>query len=223
MAPCRNYIHVQAPKAEMNKKHRYSKCHHKRNSGSPLRRYEQPHSIGVGLRSNRRLTSGSPPPALTTATTAPRSGWPSCSSAGLGVGAAASLPPPTTTLEGRGQVRRTGGPKRGWWRRSRRRRGLLEPFPPRHRRQGPSAPRQIPTQILPDEWGTGLCAKAPSRCKGRTTPEHERRPSSARHLGRSSRVHGAAATPGRRARREPSRQAQHTGDDDVRRRPAPRC
>jgi hypothetical protein len=125
----------------------------------------------------------------------PRSGWPSCSSAGLGVGAAASLPPPTTTLEGRGQVRRTGGPKRGWWRRSRRRRGLLEPFPPRHRRQGPSAPRQIPTQILPDEWGSGLCAKAPSRCKGRTTTEHERRPSSARHLGRSSRVHGAAATP----------------------------
>jgi hypothetical protein len=37
----------------------------------PLRRYEQPHSIGVGLRSNRRLTSGSPPPALTTTTTTP--------------------------------------------------------------------------------------------------------------------------------------------------------
>jgi hypothetical protein len=30
----------------------------------PLRRYEQPHSMGVGLRSNKRLTSGSPPPAL---------------------------------------------------------------------------------------------------------------------------------------------------------------
>jgi hypothetical protein len=40
----------------------------------PLCRYEQPHSIGVGLRSNRRLTSGSPPPALTTTTTTPAPG-----------------------------------------------------------------------------------------------------------------------------------------------------
>ena len=52
-------------------KHRHSKCRYKRNSGSPLRRYEQPHSMGKGLRSNRRLTSGSPPPALTTTTTTP--------------------------------------------------------------------------------------------------------------------------------------------------------
>jgi hypothetical protein len=67
-APCRNYIHVQAPKAEMNKKHWHSKCHYKQNSGSPLRRYEQPHSIGVGLRSNRRPTNGlsSPAPAAAT-------------------------------------------------------------------------------------------------------------------------------------------------------------
>jgi hypothetical protein len=34
-APCRNYIHVQAPKAGMNKKPWHSKCHYKRNSGSP--------------------------------------------------------------------------------------------------------------------------------------------------------------------------------------------
>jgi hypothetical protein len=56
-----------------------------------------------------------------------------------------------------------------------------------------SPPRQIPTQILLDEWGTGLCARAPSQCKSRATPEHERRPSSARHRGWSSRAHGAAA------------------------------
>jgi hypothetical protein len=37
----------------------------------PLRRYEQPHSMGEGLRSNRRLTSGSPPPAVTTTTSDP--------------------------------------------------------------------------------------------------------------------------------------------------------
>jgi hypothetical protein len=37
----------------------------------PLRRYEQPHSMGEGLRSNRRLTGGSPPPVPTTTTTTP--------------------------------------------------------------------------------------------------------------------------------------------------------
>jgi hypothetical protein len=37
----------------------------------PLRGYEQPHSIGEGLWSNRRLTSGSPPPAPTTTTATP--------------------------------------------------------------------------------------------------------------------------------------------------------
>jgi hypothetical protein len=52
-------------------KHWHSKCHYKRNSGSPLRRYEQPHSEGEGLRSNRRLTSGPSPPVLTTAITTP--------------------------------------------------------------------------------------------------------------------------------------------------------
>jgi hypothetical protein len=60
-----------------------------------------------------------------------------------------------------------------------------------HRRQGPSAHRQIPTRILPDERGTDLRAEAPYRCKGRAAPEHERRPGSARRLGRSSRARGA--------------------------------
>ena len=46
----------------------------------------------------------------------PRSGWPNCSSDGLRADAAATLPSPTPTLEGRGQVQRARGPKRGWWR-----------------------------------------------------------------------------------------------------------
>jgi hypothetical protein len=45
----------------------------------------------------------------------PRSGWLDCSSVGLRASAAAILPLPTPTLEGRGQVQRAGGPKRGWW------------------------------------------------------------------------------------------------------------
>jgi hypothetical protein len=35
MAPCQNYIHVQASTAAMNKKPWHSKCHYRRNSGSP--------------------------------------------------------------------------------------------------------------------------------------------------------------------------------------------
>jgi hypothetical protein len=35
----------------------------------PLRRYEQPHSMGEGLRSNGRPTNGAPPPAPAAATT----------------------------------------------------------------------------------------------------------------------------------------------------------
>jgi hypothetical protein len=66
--------------------------------------------------------------------------------------------------------------------------------PPRRQRQEPSALRQVPTQILPDGWSTDLRVGAPYRCKGRTAPEHERRPSSARRLGRSSRAHGTTTT-----------------------------
>jgi hypothetical protein len=50
----------------------------------PLRGYEQPHSTGVGLRSNRRLTGGSPPPALTTTTTTPAPGDEAASAAASG-------------------------------------------------------------------------------------------------------------------------------------------
>jgi hypothetical protein len=55
----------------------------------------------------------------------------------------------------------------------------------------PSAHRQIPTRILPDERSTDLRAEALYRAKGRTALEHERRPSSARRLGRSSGARGA--------------------------------
>jgi hypothetical protein len=56
---------------------------------------------------------------------------------------------------------------------------------------GASARRQIPTRILLDERSTDLHAEAPYRCKGRIAPEHERRSSGARCLGRSTHVHGA--------------------------------
>jgi hypothetical protein len=55
---------------------------------------------------------------------------------------------------------------------------------------GASAHRQTPTRILPDERSTDLRAEAPYRCKGRTAPEHERRSSGTRCLGRSTCAQG---------------------------------
>jgi hypothetical protein len=159
----------------------------------PLRRCEQPHSIGVGLRSNRRLTSGSPPPALTTTTTTPALDGRAAAAQASGWALLQSCPRPRRRSRGEDKYKEPE---------ARRADGGGDPigdgdFSSRLRLgtdgRGHQPPRQIPTQILPDEWGTSLRVRAPSRCKGRTTPEHERRPSSARHLGWSSRAHGVAA------------------------------
>jgi hypothetical protein len=80
-----------------------------------LRRYEQPHTIGGPAEQQRadgRLTVA----RSISSDNDPRYGWPNCSSDGLRADAAATLPSPMLTLEGRGQVQRAGGPKRGWWR-----------------------------------------------------------------------------------------------------------
>jgi hypothetical protein len=68
------YLHVQAPTATMNR-HRHSRCHYKRNSGSAPRRYEQPppHIGGPAGRQNSRrpasdLCSSSDGPRMDAAT-----------------------------------------------------------------------------------------------------------------------------------------------------------
>jgi hypothetical protein len=161
-----------------------------------LRRYEQPRTIG-GPAERQKADRWLAVARSSSSDNDPRSGWPNCSGDGLRADAAATLPSPTSTLEGRGQVQRAGGPERGWWRGSRRRRGLLQPPPP-HRQQESSTHRQIPTRILLDERGTGLRTEVSYRGKGRTAPEHECRPCSARRLGRSSGARGATTTPAAR-------------------------
>jgi hypothetical protein len=80
-----------------------------------LRRYEQPDSIGGPA--EQRKTDERPTIARSSGSdNDPLYGWPNYSSDGLRANAAATLPSPTPTLEGRGQVQRVGGPKRGWWR-----------------------------------------------------------------------------------------------------------
>jgi hypothetical protein len=79
-----------------------------------LRRYEQPHSMGGPA--EQQKTDGRLAVARSGSNdNDPHSGWPNCSSEGLRADAAATLPSPAPTLEGRGQVQRARGPKRGWW------------------------------------------------------------------------------------------------------------
>jgi hypothetical protein len=131
-----HYIHVQAPTATMNKN---TGTQGAITNGTPVPPPQvRTTPLDGGGPAEQQKTDGRLAAARSDGNNNdPRSGWPNCSGAGLRVGAAAILPSPTSALEGRGQVQRAGGPKRGWWRWSRRRRGLLEPPPPWHRRQEP--------------------------------------------------------------------------------------
>jgi hypothetical protein len=101
------YIHVQAPTAAMNK-HRHSRCHYRRNSGSAPAGTNNPHIGGPAGRQNPRwLTaarSGNSDNDL-------RSGRPNSSSDDLRADAAATRPSPTTPLEGRGQATKAVEPE----------------------------------------------------------------------------------------------------------------
>jgi hypothetical protein len=100
----------------MNKKPWHSKCHYKTEL-----RFPPPQVRTAPLHGGRPEERQKTDERFAAARSdyddnGPHSGWPNCSSAGLRVGTAAILPSPTPTLEGRGQVQRAGGPKRGWWR-----------------------------------------------------------------------------------------------------------
>jgi hypothetical protein len=94
------YIHVQAPTATMNR-HRHSRCHYKRNSGSAPAGTNNPHIGGpAGRRDPWWLAdarSGSSDNDL-------RSERPNSNIDDLRADAAAIRPSPTSPLEGRGQA-----------------------------------------------------------------------------------------------------------------------
>jgi hypothetical protein len=81
-----------------------------------LRRYEQPHSMGGGAAEQQKADGRLTVARSSSSDNDPRYGWSNCSSDGLRADAVATLPSSMPTLEGRGQVQRAGGPKRGWWR-----------------------------------------------------------------------------------------------------------
>jgi hypothetical protein len=102
------YLHVQAQIATMNK-HRHSRCHYKRNSGSTPTGTNNPPTL-EGLRGNKTC-GGSPTPAPVAATTTPAPKWPNSSSDDLRADTVATRPSPTTPLEGRGQATKAMEPE----------------------------------------------------------------------------------------------------------------
>jgi hypothetical protein len=185
MALCQKYIHVQAPTAIMNR-HRHPRCHYKRNSGSTSAGTNNPH---VGWPAEQQKADGWLADARSgSSDNNLRSRWPNSSSDGLRTDAAATRPSPTSPLGGRGQAIKAKEPE------ARSADGGGDPvgdedFFSRHHLSADDG-SHLPTGRSP-LGSSRTSAEAPYRGKGRTAPEHERRPSSARHLGRSSGARGA--------------------------------
>jgi hypothetical protein len=153
----------------------------------------------------------------------PRSGSPSRSSAGLRVGAAAILPSPTPTLEGRGQVRKPeargadgGGDPVG-----------DGDFSSRLRLGADGGGHQPPGR---SPLKSSQTSGAPASARGRRPsakagpPQNTNAALAARGIVGGPPVHTARQPPsGRWGRREPGRRLRHAGGDDARRRSAPRC
>jgi hypothetical protein len=163
-----NYIDVQALTAIMNR-HRHSRCYYKLNSGStPTGTNNPPHRRACGTTTSRWLAdarSGSSDNDL-------RFEWPNSSSDDLRADAAATRPSPTSPLEGRGQAIKAKEPE--------------------------ARSADGGSDLVSDEdffsrhhLSTDLHTEASYQSKGRTAQEHERRPSSARRLGRSPGACGA--------------------------------
>jgi hypothetical protein len=155
------------------------------------RRYEQPPTL-AGLRGDK-TPGGSPPPAPAAATT---------TSAPGGQIAAAMASGRTLLQQGPRPRPHSRGEDKPSKPKSRRPGARMVAVIPSAMRTSSAATTSTPTTEAicppadphsdpPGQASTDLRAEAPYRSKGRITQEHERRPSSARRLGRSSGACGA--------------------------------
>jgi hypothetical protein len=129
-----------------------------------------------------------------------RSGRPNSSSDDLRADTAATRPSPASPLEGRGQAIKAKEPEVG---------PRVALMVSSAGKPSPAATTSAPTAVAtyppadphsspPGRASTDLRMEASCRSEGRTAQEHERRPSSARRLGRSP-VRAAQQPPERRA------------------------
>jgi hypothetical protein len=173
-------------------RHRHSRCHYKRNSGStPAGTNNPPHRRACGTTTSRWLAaahSGSSDNDL-------RSRRPNSSSDDLRADAAATRFLPTPPLKGRGQAIKAKEPE------ARSAGGADdlvgdEDFSSCHHLSTTTTATCPPADphSSPPGWASiDLRMEASCRSTGRTAQEHERRPSSARRLGRSPGTRGATA------------------------------
>jgi hypothetical protein len=179
--------------------------------------------MGEGLRSNRRLTSGSLPPAPTTTTTTPAPGGRTAAAQASGWPLLQSCPRPRRCSRGEDKYKEPearsadgGGDPVGDGDFSNRRR--LGTDGRGHQPSGRSPLKSSRTSGAP----ASAC-----RCHAGAKagpPQNTNAALAARGVWGGPPVHTVRQPPsGRRSRREPSRRARHSGGDDARRRPAPRC
>jgi hypothetical protein len=180
-------IHTcSGPDSHNEQKQWHSRCHYKRNSGSTSAGTNNPTRLGAcGATEDRRTAHRRPlqqqrqRPPLRVAELQQR--WPQgerrCN---LALAHADARGARTSTKSRRPEARMVA---------------VIPSATGTSRAASASAPTtgavRPPADPHSDERGTDLRAEAPYRCKGRAAPEHERRPGSARRLGRSSRAHGA--------------------------------
>jgi hypothetical protein len=189
----------------------------------PLHRYERPHSMGEGLRSNRRLTSGSPPPVLTTTTTTPAPDGRAAAVQASGWALLQSCPRPRRRSRGEDkyeepEARGTDGGSDPVGDGDFSSRLCLGADGGGHQPPGRSPLKSSQTSGAP----ASARGRPPSAKAG--PPQNTNAALAARGIVGGPPVHTARQPPsGRRGRREPSRQLRHAGGDDARRRSAPRC
>jgi hypothetical protein len=172
------------------------------------RRYEQPPTL-EGLRDDK-IPGGSPPttPAAATTTSAPggqtAAAIATTTSAPGGQTAAAMTSGQTLLRQGSRPCPHSRGEDKLSKPKSQRPRAQMVPTISSATRPSPAATTSAPTVVStrppadprsnpPGRASTDLRAEASCRSEGRTTQEHERRPSSARCLGRSPGARGATA------------------------------
>jgi hypothetical protein len=179
--------------------------------------------MGEGLRSNRRLTGGSPPPVLTATTTTPAPGGRTAAAQASGWALLQSCPRPRRRSRGEDKYKEPealsadgGGDPVG-----------DGDFSSRLHLGTDGGGHQPPGRSpLKSSWTSGAPTSAWRRHTGAKAgpPQNTNAALAARDTLGGPPVHTARQPPsGRRGHREPSRRARHTGGDDARRRPAPRC
>jgi hypothetical protein len=185
------YLDVQAPTATMNK-HQHSRCHYKRNSSSTPAGTNNLHIRGPA---GRQTPVGSPPPAPSAATTTSAPGGQTAAAMTLGQTLLRQGPRPRPHSRGEDKLSkpksRRPGPRLALTVSSMEKLSLAATTsaPTMAATCPPADPHSSP----PGRASTDLRAEASCRSEGRTTQEHERRPSSVRRLGRSPSTRGATA------------------------------